>query len=429
MNRTEITETENGTRRRRYFDSIEDSIRDFAEGKMLIVVDDEDRENEGDLTMAAEKVTPEAINFMAKYGRGLICLPMNSEQLDRLGLGDMVHDNSSRFQTAFTVSIDAREGITTGISAHDRSHTILTATRHDATSQDLVKPGHVFPLRAREGGVLKRAGQTEAAVDLARLAGLNPFGVICEIMDEDGTMMRVPQLYEFKRKHGLKMVTVADLIEFRTRNERLIEQVTQTRLPTPYGVFTAHLFRDMIHDDYHTALVLGDISSPEPVLIRVHSECLTGDVFHSLRCDCGQQLERSLAMIGQEGRGLLLYMHQEGRGIGLANKLKAYHLQDQGMDTVEANLCLGFRDDERDYGIGAQILRDLGVKKLRLISNNPRKFVALRGYGLEIVERVPIEVQPNSENRFYLNTKRDKMGHMLDPDFVPSKPLTEDTGA
>ncbi len=429
MNRTEITETENGRRNKRFFDSIEDSIRDFAAGRMLIVVDDEDRENEGDLTMAAEKVTPDAINFMAKFGRGLICLPMNSDQLDRLGLGDMVHDNSSRFQTAFTVSIDARDGITTGISAHDRSHTILTATRPDAKAQDLVKPGHVFPLRAREGGVLKRAGQTEAAVDLARLAGLNPFGVICEIMDEDGTMMRVPQLYEFKRKHGLKMVTVADLIEFRTRNERLIEHVTQTRLPTPYGVFTANLFRDMIHDDYHTALVLGDISSPEPVLIRVHSECLTGDVFHSLRCDCGQQLERSLSMIGQEGRGLLLYMHQEGRGIGLANKLKAYHLQDQGMDTVEANLCLGFRDDERDYGIGAQILRDLGVKKLRLISNNPRKFVALRGYGLEIVERVPIEVQPNSENRFYLNTKRDKMGHMLDPDFVPSKPLTEDSGA
>ena len=429
MNRTEITETENGRRNKRFFDSIEDSIRDFAAGRMLIVVDDEDRENEGDLTMAAEKVTPDAINFMAKFGRGLICLPMNSDQLDRLGLGDMVHDNSSRFQTAFTVSIDARDGITTGISAHDRSHTILTATRPDAKAQDLVKPGHVFPLRAREGGVLKRAGQTEAAVDLARLAGLNPFGVICEIMDEDGTMMRVPQLYEFKRKHGLKMVTVADLIEFRTRNERLIEHVTQTRLPTPYGVFTANLFRDMIHDDYHTALVLGDISSPEPVLIRVHSECLTGDVFHSLRCDCGQQLERSLSMIGQEGRGLLLYMHQEGRGIGLANKLKAYHLQDQGMDTVEANLCLGFRDDERDYGIGAQILRDRGVKKLRLISNNPRKFVALRGYGLEIVERVPIEVQPNSDNRFYLNTKRDKMGHMLDPDFVPSKPLTEDSGA
>lgn len=421
MNPIELNTDGNETRSKRYFDSIEEAIGDIAAGKMLIVVDDEDRENEGDLTMAAEKATPEAINFMAKFGRGLICLPMNSQQLDRLGLGDMVHDNTSRFQTAFTVSIDARDGVSTGISAYDRARTILIASDFNAQPDELVKPGHIFPLRAREGGVLKRAGQTEAAVDLARLSGLKPFGVICEIMGDDGNMMRVPQLYEFKKKHDLKMITVADLIEFRTRNERLIERVTETRIPTPFGEFKSVLFRDLVHDEFHIALIMGDISASRPILTRVHSECLTGDVFHSLRCDCGQQLNRSMEMIGDEGSGIVLYMHQEGRGIGLANKLRAYQLQDEGLDTVEANLCLGFKDDERDYGIGAQILRELGVSKLKLISNNPKKFVALRGYGLEIVERVPIEIQPNSENRFYLSTKREKMGHMLDPDMVIAK--------
>ncbi|MCD4655244.1 bifunctional 3,4-dihydroxy-2-butanone-4-phosphate synthase/GTP cyclohydrolase II [bacterium] len=404
---------QSGGHKSKYFDSIEDGIEAFTRGDILIIVDDEDRENEGDLAMAAEKATPEAINFMATFGKGLICLPMTDDRLNQLELTDMVQVNTATFSTAFTVSVDAKHGISTGISVYDRAKTIAVAMDDNARPQDLARPGHIFPLRAKSGGVLKRAGQTEAAVDLARLAGQKPAGVICEIMDDDGQMMRVPKLFEFKKKHGLKMITVADLIEFRTRREKLIELVAETRMPTRFGMFRALVCRDILHGHEHIALVMGEINSSEPVLVRVHSECLTGDVFHSLRCDCGQQLEDALAHIARNKSGILLYMRQEGRGIGLGNKLKAYALQDQGMDTVEANTCLGFKPDERSYGMGAQILSDLGVNQLRLMTNNPRKFIGLSGYGLKIAKRIPIEIQPNNENRFYLDTKRRKLGHLL----------------
>ena len=413
MDKYDIKSETKGTREKRYFDSVEDGIREIARGNIVIVVDDEDRENEGDLTMAAEKVTPESINFMARFGRGLVCLPLMSDRLEALGLMDMVKENTSRFGTAFTVSIDARDGISTGISAFDRARTIQIAMDPQAQPQDLVKPGHIFPLRACNGGVLKRAGQTEAAVDLARLAGLKPAGVICEIMSDDGSMMRVPELHEFKRQHQIKMITVADLIEFRMRTEQLIEKISETRMPTRFGLFRGIMYRDIIHDEYHIALVMGNPEPCRPCLVRVHSECLTGDVFHSLRCDCGQQLEFAMKAIGEAGEGILLYMRQEGRGIGLVNKMKSYQLQDNGYDTVEANICLGFKDDERDYGIGAQILRDLGVTDLKLMTNNPKKYVALKGYGLRISERIPVEIEPNAENKFYLVTKQKKMGHLL----------------
>jgi 3,4-dihydroxy 2-butanone 4-phosphate synthase/GTP cyclohydrolase II len=393
--------------------SIEEAIADIKAGKMVILVDDEDRENEGDLTMAAEKITPEAINFMAIHGRGLICLSLTQEKADSLKLPLMVSDNESPFQTAFTVSIEARKGVTTGISAHDRATTVLTAVHPDAKPDDLVSPGHIFPLRAKRGGVLKRTGQTEGSVDLARLAGLDPSGVICEVMKDDGTMARMPDLEVFAEKHGIKICTIADLISYRMRNESFVHRQAEVRLPTEFGEFRAIGYTNDVDETENVALIKGEIDPEKPILVRVHSECLTGDVFHSRRCDCGDQLSGALARIADEGNGVLLYMKQEGRGIGLINKLKAYELQDQGCDTVEANEALGFAADLRDYGVGAQILHDLGVRQMRLMTNNPKKMVGLEGYGLSLVERVPIEIKPCSDNENYLRTKCVKLGHLM----------------
>ena len=395
------------------FATIEEAIEDIRQGKFVVVVDDEDRENEGDLTIAAQFTTPEAVNFMVTHARGLVCLCLTEERCDELGLRQMTEQNETPFGTAFTVSVEAREGVSTGISAHDRSHTIQVAIDPTSKPADLVQPGHVFPLRARDGGVLRRSGQTEASVDLARLAGLNPAGVVCEIMKDDGTMARVPDLIPYCERHGLKMVTVADLIEYRRRHEQLVERTTTVRMPTAHGEFTAVAFRETLTGKNHIALVKGEVAGAENVLVRVHSECLTGDVFHSLRCDCGEQLELALARIEAEGTGVLLYLSQEGRGIGLLNKLKAYELQEQGLDTVEANLRLGFAADQREYGIGSQILSDLGLSTIRVLTNNPKKISGISGFGLEVVEQVPIEVPPNAENRTYLDSKRDKLGHKL----------------
>ena len=395
------------------FATIEAALEDIREGKFVVVVDAADRENEGDLTIAAQFATPDAINFMATHGRGLICLCLTEERCEELGLRQMTDRNETPFGTAFTVSIEAREGVTTGISAPDRARTIQVAIDPSRGPADLVQPGHIFPLRARRGGVLQRAGQTEAAVDLARLAGLNPAGVVCEIMREDGTMARVPDLIPYCEQHGIKMITVEDLIEYRRQTEKLVERMTSVRLPTAYGDFTAVAFRETLTGKHHVALVKGDVVGEEDVLVRVHSECLTGDVFHSLRCDCGEQLELALERIAAEPRGVLLYMAQEGRGIGLLNKLRAYELQEAGLDTVEANLELGFAADLREYGIGSQILADLGLTTIRILTNNPKKMTGIEGFGLSVVEQVPIEVSPNAENQRYLETKREKLGHQL----------------
>ena len=401
------------------FATIEEAIEEIRQGRMIVVCDDENRENEGDLTLAAQFATPEAINFMAREARGLVCLALTPERCDELGLDLMAAKNETPLQTAFTVAIEAREGVTTGISAADRARTIQVAVDPQARPEDLVQPGHVFPLKAKAGGVLERTGQTEAAVDLARLAGLIPAGVICEVMNEDGTMARVPDLIPYCERHGLKMITVADLIAYRRRTEKLVERVVATKLPTAFGEFSAVGYRSLVDDKHHVAMVKGEVDGAEEVLVRVHSECLTGDVFHSLRCDCGEQLEAALAMIEQEGRGVLLYLSQEGRGIGLLNKLRAYRLQEDGLDTVDANLKLGLPADLRDYGIGAQILVDLGLSSIRILTNNPKKIHGLEGYGLSVAEQVPIRSVPNPHNEDYLRAKRERMGHTLHHQGLP----------
>jgi 3,4-dihydroxy 2-butanone 4-phosphate synthase/GTP cyclohydrolase II len=396
--------------------TVSEAIEDMRAGKFLIIVDDEGRENEGDLAIAAEKITPEAINFMAKYGRGLICIAMTRERLDELRIPLMVSDNTSKFTSPFTISVEARHNITTGISAHDRAETIRCLIDPTTSPEDISRPGHMFPLRARAGGVLVRAGHTEAIVDLAKIAGLYPSGVICEVMSDDGTMARVPELERIASEHGIKMISVAQIIAYRRMNEKLVRRVAEASLPTRYGDFLAIAYKSDIDPDEHVALVKGELNGDDPILVRVHSECLTGDVFHSLRCDCGDQIDLAMKAIADEGEGVFLYMRQEGRGIGLHNKIRAYALQDQGLDTVEANEALGFECDIRDYGIGAQILADLGLRNIRLLTNNPRKVIGLEGYGLQVLETVPIQVKPNPRNVKYLETKRKKMGHILQLD-------------
>ncbi len=402
--------------------TIPEAIEDIKAGRFVIVVDDEDRENEGDLVIAAEKITPEAINFMATNGRGLICVPLTGQRLDDLKIPMMVANNTSKFTTAFSVSVEARVGTTTGISAADRAATVKVLVDPKTRPEDILMPGHMFPLRAKDGGVLVRAGQTEAAVDLARLAGLYPAGVLCEIMNEDGTMARMPHLEGVAKRFGLRIVSVADLISYRRRHEKLVHRVAEAKLPTKYGEFTAIAYKSDVDPDEHLALVVGDVTSQRPVLVRAHSECLTGDVFGSMRCDCGEQLDKAMEMISKEGRGVIIYMRQEGRGIGFHNKIRAYALQDQGLDTVEANISLGFKADQRDYGIGAQIMADLGLHEIRLLTNNPKKRIGLESYGLKVVETVPVECEPNPHNLFYLQTKKEKMGHTLDLPDTTRKP-------